>query len=258
MKKIPKEWFRSKHHFTNERGIIRKNWVPTRFRPTDVPHKGVLKGSLFGADFIIGKSRAGDTVAYENSCPHQGLKVAPETAPPNAKGVTLCGEGWIKCPFHGWQFDLTSGAPYKNKGKHPLRSLGLASSSSDNGLLLICEPSAETTTPALPVLPDVSASISSHFAHCNWKLVVHVLLKRVDASVCYPNIVVLSSRSSVVVVPLGPASCSVHEFSDGAEPPVCNDLILQECLRMQNESTAGVTLSPATEGFYDRVRMDML
>lgn len=66
--------------------------------------------------------------ALRNSCPHQGAQLClgsiGGTAEPSAPGEYVWGrEGEIlRCPWHGWEFDITTGRSVFNPHKTRVRS----------------------------------------------------------------------------------------------------------------------------------------
>lgn len=85
----------------------------------------------------IGVFRVGENFyALNNYCPHQGAplclgRTAPTatSAGPGDFGVTE--DIFLACPWHGWEYDITTGQSYFGPGEAPVRSYGVAVSPGD-------------------------------------------------------------------------------------------------------------------------------
>ena len=51
---------------------------------------------MLGSDFVLFRDKKGNAVCLNNVCPHRGASLA---------NGTLNEEGYITCPFHGWEFN---------------------------------------------------------------------------------------------------------------------------------------------------------
>jgi phenylpropionate dioxygenase-like ring-hydroxylating dioxygenase large terminal subunit len=51
---------------------------------------------MLGSDFVLFRDKKGNAVCLNNVCPHRGASLA---------NGTLSEEGYISCPFHGWEFN---------------------------------------------------------------------------------------------------------------------------------------------------------
>ncbi|MFL6156140.1 MAG: Rieske (2Fe-2S) protein, partial [Marmoricola sp.] len=77
-----------------------------RIDPTDVPDEGRV-GSVVLDGRPVAVSRCGGKVgALENRCPHQGGPV----------GEGSIENGWLRCPWHGYDYDPVSGQPPEGFG----------------------------------------------------------------------------------------------------------------------------------------------
>jgi nitrite reductase (NADH) small subunit len=84
-------------------------------------------------DREVGVYNAGDRLyAVRNRCPHEGARLCVEplrgTMLPSAPGCYEYGlDGRVlKCPWHGWEFDVTSGERLFGTGGERLRTYELA------------------------------------------------------------------------------------------------------------------------------------
>ena len=64
-------------------------------RSTDLIDKP-LYVKMLGSDFVLFRDKKGNAVCLNNVCPHRGASLA---------NGTLSEEGYISCPFHGWEFN---------------------------------------------------------------------------------------------------------------------------------------------------------
>jgi nitrite reductase/ring-hydroxylating ferredoxin subunit len=80
----------------------------------------------------IGVFRVGERFyALNNYCPHQGgplcLGRTAPTATSTGPGDFAVGEDvFLACPWHGWEYDVTTGQSYLGPGEKPVRSYGVA------------------------------------------------------------------------------------------------------------------------------------
>lgn len=64
----------------------------------ELPREGITLRTLLGQELAV--TFLNDTwIAFENSCPHQGIPLAGGD----------CADGILTCPAHGWRFDLAAG-----------------------------------------------------------------------------------------------------------------------------------------------------
>ena len=73
--------------------------------PDELPD-GRVKSALAGVRQVCLVHFDGQYVAMDNKCPHQGGPLGEGSI---EKGVE--GKCWIRCPWHGWDFDPLTGAP---------------------------------------------------------------------------------------------------------------------------------------------------
>ena len=73
--------------------------------PDELPD-GRVKSVLAGVRQVCLVHFDGQYVAMDNKCPHQGGPLGEGSI---EKGVE--GKCWIRCPWHGWDFDPLTGAP---------------------------------------------------------------------------------------------------------------------------------------------------
>jgi nitrite reductase (NADH) small subunit len=92
-------------------GTVDDYAVP-KFRPANIP----------GKDIWVLHTPADRWYALKNTCPHQGgpicLGDVRGTFLPSEPGEYVFGYeyGLIKCPYHGWEFDLETGQPLFTPG----------------------------------------------------------------------------------------------------------------------------------------------
>jgi len=82
-----------------------------------IGERKIVKLPAFGKEIEIGVFNVGGhIVAYRNVCPHAGApvcqgRICGTTLPSNVGEYILAREGEIvRCPWHGWEFDLLTGA----------------------------------------------------------------------------------------------------------------------------------------------------
>lgn len=81
----------------------------------DVPRGGVRRVTVAGIELGI-FSVNGRIVAYRNVCPHAGAPVCAGKLTGTALASEVYTYAWgrtgeiLRCPWHGWEFDLTTGA----------------------------------------------------------------------------------------------------------------------------------------------------
>lgn len=69
-------------------------------RRADLPPEGAAKEFTIGDRTLCVATVKGKPLALDNICPHRGG--------PLADGTIECGK--VVCPWHQWEFDLTTGA----------------------------------------------------------------------------------------------------------------------------------------------------
>jgi 3-phenylpropionate/trans-cinnamate dioxygenase ferredoxin subunit len=81
----------------------------------------------------IGVFRVGENFyALNNYCPHQGgplcLGRTAPTATSGGPGQFSLSEDdlFLACPWHGWEYDITTGQSYLGPGETPVRSYGVS------------------------------------------------------------------------------------------------------------------------------------
>jgi 3-phenylpropionate/trans-cinnamate dioxygenase ferredoxin subunit len=87
-----------------------EDFAEPRFKPTNIP----------GKDVWVMRTPDGRWYALKNTCPHQGGPICMGevhgTFLPSRPGEYVYGYeyGLIKCPYHGWEFDLETGQPLRS------------------------------------------------------------------------------------------------------------------------------------------------
>ncbi len=80
----------------------------------EFPDNAMRKMDVVGHDLVIVRSPSG-VHAIRNKCPHQGAPICggmlTGTYLPSDPGVLLYGleNEIVRCPWHGWEFDVTTG-----------------------------------------------------------------------------------------------------------------------------------------------------
>lgn len=82
------------------------NLVWHRVADTDTVDEGRVKSVTAGTKSLALVHFAGVYTAMDNHCPHQGGPLGEGSI---EKGVD--GECWLRCPWHGWDFDPLTGKP---------------------------------------------------------------------------------------------------------------------------------------------------
>ena len=73
---------------------------------TDIPDGGMAEAIVSGREVAL--ARIGDQVyALDNACPHAGGPIGEG----DLEGTT------VTCPYHGWAFDVTTGACHVDHGR---------------------------------------------------------------------------------------------------------------------------------------------
>ncbi|HET6503764.1 MAG TPA: Rieske (2Fe-2S) protein [Amycolatopsis sp.] len=86
----------------------------------------------------IGVFRVGERFyALNNHCPHQGgplcLGRTAPTATSTGPGEFGVGDDlFLACPWHGWEYDITTGQSYLGPGEKPVRGYGVAVTGGEN------------------------------------------------------------------------------------------------------------------------------
>ncbi len=103
-----------------------------------VGERVIVKIPAFGKEIEIGVFNVGgEFYAYRNVCPHAGApicqgKICGTTAPSKVGEFILAREGEIlRCPWHGWEFDLKTGAHLVDE-KMKLRAYATETTSGEN------------------------------------------------------------------------------------------------------------------------------
>ena len=103
-----------------------------------VGERMITKVPAFGKEIEIGVFNVGgEFFAYRNVCPHAGApvcegRICGTTAPSNVGEFILARQGEIvRCPWHGWEFDLKTGAQLVDE-KMKLRAYEVEAGQEDN------------------------------------------------------------------------------------------------------------------------------
>ncbi len=72
----------------------------------DLPEEGQVREFTADGKVLCVTRVGGSLCALDNVCPHRGG--------PLGQGVVL--DGWVVCPWHGWQYDPRTGESRHNPG----------------------------------------------------------------------------------------------------------------------------------------------
>ena len=85
---------------------------------SELPGEGEAKEFALGARVICIACLNGEYAALDNVCCHQGGPL----------GQGMVEDGYLVCPWHGWQFDLKTGVPLQNSSDkvdlYPIKIVG--------------------------------------------------------------------------------------------------------------------------------------
>ena len=74
----------------------------------------------------------GKLYAIRNRCPHQGAELCrgrvlrPVLAPKPGVFIEQEGSRWLQCPWHGWDFDMTTGQSWFDPAKTRVRAYAIS------------------------------------------------------------------------------------------------------------------------------------
>jgi nitrite reductase/ring-hydroxylating ferredoxin subunit len=68
-------------------------------RSADVPHRHIGHYQLLGQELAVWRSDSGVINAWENRCPHRGLRLS----------IGICAGEELRCQYHAWRFASGSG-----------------------------------------------------------------------------------------------------------------------------------------------------
>ena len=128
-----------------------EHWTPV-ISAKRLNKKGILAVQLDGIPLVFFRDRSGKVCALIDQCPHRSAKLS---------GGKLTIEGYIQCPFHGWQYDgegkcthiaLNNGSPLSSVQalSLPCQQLG--------GLLWVYTATNPTNVPLLQAPESLSSA----------------------------------------------------------------------------------------------------
>src|ERR1700730_6504982 len=98
---------------------------------TDIPLGGNKVFGLEGRDIVVFHVN-GEFFALLTRCPHEGAplakaaRVARLTSPETRVSVGSRVGEWLRCPWHGWEFDMRNGQSYFDPHRVKVRSYPVA------------------------------------------------------------------------------------------------------------------------------------
>ncbi len=145
--------------------------------------EGRVKSATAGTVSIALVHFDGQYAAMENHCPHQGGPLGEGSI---EKGVE--GKCWLRCPWHGWDFDPLTGAPpggHEDSGQETY-----AVEVRDDGIYVGVEPAPPHTRTVTDVMAEtfVNWGIKSVFGmvgHSNLGLADALRLREEDGDITY-------------------------------------------------------------------------
>ena len=80
----------------------------------DVPESGVLEVKFRGRSYAVVRDPSGGYHALRNVCPHEGAPLSAGSASRAVVGdrageYALSDQCVLRCPWHGWEFDVETG-----------------------------------------------------------------------------------------------------------------------------------------------------
>jgi len=95
---LPNAWFIDPDHYRAEQErLFRRRWVLAGVEG-QLPDPGtVYQTEVAGVPLILTRGRAGEIHAFQNVCPHRGVKLVSGNS---------TGQATITCPYHAWTYGL--------------------------------------------------------------------------------------------------------------------------------------------------------
>src|SRR4051812_25198384 len=101
-------------------------------RADELPVGGRLIASVAGRSIGV-FNVDGELFAIRNRCPHQGAELCkgrvvdpPTRSPEPGVFIQEGGSPFLQCPWHGWEFDLRTGASWFDPAKMRVRAYAVA------------------------------------------------------------------------------------------------------------------------------------
>lgn len=95
---LPNHYFTDAGHYRLEQErLFRRNWVLAGAEGMLPARGAVVQADVAGVPIVFTRNAKGEIRAFQNVCPHRGVRVVVEDQERAAV---------IKCPYHAWTFDL--------------------------------------------------------------------------------------------------------------------------------------------------------
>jgi phthalate 4,5-dioxygenase oxygenase subunit len=160
--------------------LLRRYWTPALLA-NEVPTPGgdPVRVRLLGEDLVAFRDLNGRVGLIQENCPHRGTSLyfgrnEGTAHAPSVAGEGLCG---LRCPYHGWQFDVDGNCidmpsePPTSTFKDRVRAKAYPAHES-GGLIWTYMGAPDTMTPfrdfGTDSLPPEYVSAGKTFSPCNW------------------------------------------------------------------------------------------
>jgi choline monooxygenase len=95
---LPNSWFIDEDHYRTEQELLfRRTWVLAGVEGMLADKGAVIQADVAGVPIFFTRNRAGEIRAFQNVCPHRGVRLVVEDHERAAV---------ITCPYHAWTYDL--------------------------------------------------------------------------------------------------------------------------------------------------------
>jgi 3-phenylpropionate/trans-cinnamate dioxygenase ferredoxin subunit len=80
----------------------------------DVPESGLLALEIDGREYVVARDASGGYQALRDICPHEGARLSAGSihrvvVGDHAGDYRLSDQCVVRCPWHGWEYDLANG-----------------------------------------------------------------------------------------------------------------------------------------------------
>jgi glycine betaine catabolism A len=106
---LPRASYTDESEFARERELaLFPSWFCVGRADSVAGPGDYLTADVAGESIIVERTRDGALAAFYNLCRHRGSRLVPSVTgePAAAPGRTGCFAGSIRCPYHGWTYDL--------------------------------------------------------------------------------------------------------------------------------------------------------
>ncbi len=95
---LPNAYFTDEAHYREEQErLFRRTWVMAGVEGTLLEKGAVVQADVAGVPIFFTRNRDGEVRAFQNVCPHRGVRLVVEDQQRAAM---------ITCPYHAWTYDL--------------------------------------------------------------------------------------------------------------------------------------------------------